>query len=304
MSDAELEVLRAFFSKREWPLDIAGRRRLYDENANRFPLPDDIEAKTTTISDVPVEWTWAPGARRDRTIIYLHGGGYVYGSLRSHRHLASEIGRAADMGTIAIDYRLAPEHPFPAPIHDVLSVYRALLEAHRPGHIAIVGDSAGAGLAVAAMQAFRDEGLPQPACAWLISPFVDMAAKGRSYVGKAAIDPVVGRETIEFVADAYLNGADPTTPLASPIHADLREVAPLLIFAGSHEVLMDDSVELCRAAGAADVSVRLEIWPRMIHIWPSYHQVLSEGRRAIETGAAFVNAAMADIAAAPSSRRA
>lgn len=293
MDEAEMAAVLAYLSSRPWPLEIADRRAVYDSMGDTFSVAEDVEAEPASLGGVAAEWTRTPQADHDRVIVYLHGGGYVYGSIKSHRHLASEFGRAARARCVAVDYRLAPEHPFPAALDDVLAVVRALVAGGTdPRRLALVGDSAGGGLAVAAMVALRDEGLPQPACALLLSPFTDMEASGSSFEDKADEDPAVKKATIEFVARAYLNGRSPRTPLASPIHADLRGIAPLMILVGSTEVLMDDSMKLARAAAGANVSTRLEVWPGMVHIWPTYHRILGAGRQAIAAGADFIRHAM------------
>ena len=240
---------------------------------------------------VRAEWTSTPGAASDAAILYLHGGGYVIGSLDSHRHLVAEAGRAAGCWSLALDYRLAPEHPFPAAVDDAVAGYRYLLgRGIRPGRIAIAGDSAGGGLVVAAMVAIRDAGLPQPGCGWCISPWVDMEAAGDTMTSKAETDPTVQKAGILDMARLYLNGADPRSPLAAPLYADLAGLAPLLIQVGACETLLDDALRLARAAGAADVYVDLQIWPEMIHVWHLFHPELSAGKKAIAAGGAFVRA--------------
>ncbi len=221
-------------------------------------------------------------------MLYVHGGGYVIGSLDSHRHLVSEIGRAARTRVLALEYRLAPENPFPAAVDDMLAAYRFLLAQGVPaGRVAFAGDSAGGGLLVAVMVAARDAGLPQPACGWCISPWVDMEGLGDSIVSNAARDPTVQKETLIELAQLYLSDTDPRTPLAAPIHADLRGIAPLLIQVGSVETLLDDAIRLARGAGAVDVPIDLQIWPEMVHVWHIYHPELRAGRRAIEVGGEF-----------------
>jgi acetyl esterase/lipase len=293
MSDPQLAELRAMLATRPRPTDVAELRRNFDANAQLYPVPADILVEPTNANGVRAEWTTTPDADRNRVVIFCHGGGYVFGSLDSHRHMVVEVGRAARARSLALDYRLAPEHPFPAAVEDAVSAYRYVLgQGIAPAKIAIAGDSAGGGLVVAALVAIRDAGLPQPSCGWCISPWVDMEALGDSMITKSEADPTVQRERILEIAAAYLAGADPRSPLAAPIHADLRGIAPLFIQVGAAETLLDDAVRLAGAAGAADVPVRLDIWPEMVHVWHLYHPRLAAGRRAIEAGGAFLRASM------------
>jgi acetyl esterase/lipase len=187
------------------------------------------------------------------------------------------------MRTLAIDYRRAPEFPFPHALDDAVAGYRFLLDSgFNPGQIVVAGASAGAGLAVAMLVRLKELGLQQPACALLLSPWADMTATADSYSRNAKRDPVLDREIMQFLAEQYLGKRPRETPLASPVFADLSGIAPLSIFVGSTEALLDDALALTRAAGLADVSVRLEIWPKMFHVWPTYHQVLAQGRQAVD----------------------
>jgi monoterpene epsilon-lactone hydrolase len=293
MSDPEITALREVIAKRERSDDLRQRRRDMEARYGQYPLAADVVVEPVDANGVKAEWTSTPDADRSRAILYLHGGGYVMGSLDTHRHVASESGRAARARALALDYRLAPEHPFPAAVEDAVAGYRFLLASGvQPGSITIAGDSAGGGLVVAAMLAIRDAGLTQPGCGWAISPWVDMEATGESMTSKATSDPTVERAGILDIARNYLNGADPRSPLAAPIYADLRGLAPLLIQVGAAETLLDDAVRLARVAGAADVAVDLQIWPEMIHVWHLYHPELSAGRRAIAAGGEFARAMM------------
>lgn len=278
----ELERLETMLRARPASLSTEDRRAAYEALGDLFPLAADVQVKPVVAHGVPAEWTATPLANGSEVILYLHGGGYAWGSLKSHRHLVSEVGRAATMSTLALDYGRAPEFPFPRALDDAVSGYRFLLDSgFEPRQIAVAGDSAGAGLAVALLVRLKELGLQQPACALLFSPWADMTATADSYSRNAQRDPVLHREMMKFLAEQYLGKRPPETPLASPVFADLRGIAPLTIFVGATESLLDDAMALSRAAGLADVSVRLEIWPKMFHIWPTYHQVLAQGRQAI-----------------------
>ena len=190
---------------------------------------------------------------------------------------------------IAIDYRLAPEHPFPAAVEDAVTGYRFLLSrGFSASDIAVAGDSAGGGLAVALLVSLRDAGLPLPACVWCSSPWVDLEGIGGSMTAKAAVDPMVQLPYLMELAAAYLGGADSRTPLAAPLYADLRGLPPMLIQVGSAETLLDDAVRLANVTGAADVRVRLDIWPDMIHVWQLFYQQVAAGRRALAEAGAFI----------------
>jgi monoterpene epsilon-lactone hydrolase len=291
MSDAEIGALRAKLAARPRSDDYRQRRKDIDARGLAYGLPADVGVEPVTANGVRAEWTTTPNAARDAALIYLHGGGYVIGSLDSHRHLVAEAGRACGIAALALDYRLAPEHPFPAAVDDALAGYRFLLaRGIAPGRIALAGDSAGGGLVVAAMLAIRDAGLAQPGCGWCISPWVDMEAVGETMTSRAAADPTVQRAGLLDMAKLYLNGADPRSPLAAPIYADLSGLAPLMIQVGACETLLDDALRLAKAAGAADVRVDLQIWPEMIHVWHLFHPELKAGAKAIKAGAAFIQA--------------
>jgi epsilon-lactone hydrolase len=292
MPDPEIVALRELLAQRPRPTDIAERRLGFDAFAQVFPTAGDILVEKVSANGVAAEWTSAPGTDTSRAVLYLHGGGYVIGSLDSHRHVTSEIARDFGARTLALHYRLSPEQPFPAPIEDAVAGYRYLLaQGVEPRSIALAGDSAGGGLVVAALVAIRDAGLAQPSCGWCISPWVDLEGIGGSMTGKANDDPIVQKEPLLEMSALYLNGAHPRSPLAAPIYADLRDIAPLYIQVGAAETLLDDAVRLAAVAGAANVPVTLEVWPEMVHVWHLFHPRLAAGRRAITAGARHVREA-------------
>jgi epsilon-lactone hydrolase len=294
MNESEIAALRALLTSRPRPTSVAERRERLDALGNAYRTADDIRLQSVSADGVPAEWSTAPGADAARALLYLHGGGFSAGSIVSHRAMVTETGRAAQARTLAIDYRRTPEHPFPAALDDALNAYRWLLaQGVQPSRIAIGGDSAGGGLTLATMVSLRESGLPLPACAWCISPWVDMEARGESYASKAAIDPMISQQYILELAGWYLGGVAPRTPLAAPLHADLGGLPPLLIQVGSAETLLDDAIGLASRAAAADVRVTLEVWPHMIHAWPLFHQQLTDGRRAIAAAGSFIRAATA-----------
>jgi len=293
MADPEIAAIRAVIASRTRATEIAQMRKDIDARGLNFGLPGDVTVEPVSTNGVPAEWTSTPGADTSKAILYLHGGGYVIGSLDSHRHVVAEAGRAAGCRTLAIDYRMAPEHPFPAAVEDSVAAYRFLLDSGlAANNIAIAGDSAGGGLVVGAILAIRDAGLALPGCAWCISPWVDMEALGQSFTDRAATDPTVQAPTIKFMAETYLAGADPRHPHAAPHYGDLRGLPPILIQVGACETLLDDSIQLARAAGISDVIVDLQIWPEMIHVWHLYHPILAAGKRAIASGGSFIRSTL------------
>jgi acetyl esterase/lipase len=216
--------------------------------------------------------------------MYFHGGGYCSGSIVSHRRMVTEAGRAARMRTLAVDYRLAPEHPYPAAHEDAMKAWRFLRgQGIEPGNIVVGGDSAGGNLTITLINRLRAAGEEQPACAWLASPWTDLTMSGASLETKATIDPLIHKVYLEELANAYapspLRRKD---PLISPLFADLTGFPPVLIQVGSSEALLDDSVRLARAAGLVDVNVTLQVWPHMIHAWMMWNAKLTEGRQALE----------------------
>jgi acetyl esterase/lipase len=246
-------------------------------------VANDVSCESVDAGGVKAEWIVPPGAAADRAILYLHGGGYVMGSINTHRAMIARIARASKARALALDYRLAPEHPFPAAVDDATAAYRWLLaEGFKSDKIAIAGDSAGGGLALAALVALRDAKNPLPACAVAISPWTDMEGTGASMKTKAAKDPMAGSAGLFNMAKLYVGVADPRNPLASPLHADYRGLPPLLIQVGEAETLLDDSTRVAERAKSAGVKVDLEVWDEMIHVWHVFAKLLPEGQQAID----------------------
>jgi epsilon-lactone hydrolase len=284
MANEMLEMVCQMLRSR--PVDpnatFADLRRGLEELVALSPTPEGVRCEPITIAGVPCEWIVAPGVETSGTVLYLHGGGYTIGSINSHRGLVARISAATGLRGLAVDYRLAPEHPFPAAIDDVTAVYRWLLgQGVSPDRIVIAGDSAGGGLTVATLLALRDAGAPLPAAGVCLSPWVDLEGVGESMTTCAALDPMVQRDGLLKMAAAYLGDTDPRTPLASPIHADLAGLPPLLIHVGTRETLLDDSVRLAEKARAAGVSVDYEAWDEMIHVWHAFHPLLPEAEQGV-----------------------
>jgi acetyl esterase/lipase len=284
-----VDELKKLFTAKPRPVGWTERRQRLDEVAAIDPPPRAAVFTPIRIGQVPAEWSLAAGSDSDRVLLYLHGGGYCSGSIQSHRGLVASMGIAAGLRTLALGYRLAPEHPFPAALQDAVAAYRFLLgQGIAPDHLAIGGDSAGAGLALALMLALRDAGEPLPAGGWLVSPWVDLQMTGESLASKAAVDPLIQHSYLQELAEAYLAGADASGPLVSPLLAALSGLPPMLIQVGSAETLLDDAVRLARALAAADIAVRLEVWPRMIHAWHLWAARLPAGAQAMEAAAGFL----------------
>lgn len=285
MSRQQLDKLLQIFERQPalGTLSLDDERRNLDEGGARFKVPADVTLTPVSADGVPAEWLVAPGARTDRAVLYLHGGGYVIGSIKSHRYLMQNVSRHSGARTLGLDYRLAPEHPFPAAIEDATKAYRWLLaQGIKPGHIAIAGDSAGGGLTLATLLSLRDQGVPLPAAGVLISPWADLTGSAGAVTSRAASDPMVKGDGLFSLAGKYLNGADARNPLASPVFADLTGLPPLLIHVGGREILYDDSITLAANARKANVPVALVDEAELFHVWHAFAPMLDEGQRAIE----------------------
>jgi acetyl esterase/lipase len=284
-----IQIARTGVEKAQALGTIEGFRIAYEELASNFPLAADIMTERVGAGGVPAEWIAAPGVADDRVLLFLHGGGYIMGSMRTHREVISRLSRATGMRALGLEYRLAPENPFPAAVEDTIAAYRWLVfTGIAPQKIVIGGDSCGGGQTVATLVALRYLGEPLPAAGVCISAWTDLTQTAESFTTKAAVDPFVQRELLEFMANTYLGGRDRRTPLASPLYADLQGLPPLLLQVGSAETLLDDSTRLADRAKAAGVEATLEVWDDMIHIWPIFAAILPEGQQAIERIGAFI----------------
>jgi monoterpene epsilon-lactone hydrolase len=290
MAESEIEAIRALLGSKPRPVEWPERRNRLDEVGSVWPVADDVKVTSVDVNGVPGEWSIVPGSDSSRVLMFFHGGGYCSGSIVSHRRLITEAGRAAGIRTLAIGYRLAPEHPFPAVHDDVFTAWRFLRDQNIPAeHIAIGGDSVGAGLTLALISRLHDAQEELPGCAWLISPWTDLTMSGPTLSSKEAIDPLIHKQYLIELADAYLPaGVDRKDPRVSPLYADLKGFPPVLIQVGSAETLLDDATRFAAVAGAVDVPVTLEIWPQMIHAWPLWNARLESGRRALASAGAFI----------------
>ena len=256
--------------------------------AGGFAVAPDVAIERLEVAGMAAEWLTPPGVSPSHAVLYLHGGGYVVGSLNTHRDLASRVGRAAGAAALLIDYRLAPEHPHPAAVDDAVAAYRWLLaRGLSPERLAIAGDSAGGGLTIATLVALRDRDLPLPAAGVCFSPWVDMEASGES-MHTNLDDPMLSRALILHFARLYLGVTAPRTPLASPLHADLRGLPPLLVQASRAEALRDDATRLVERARAAGVACELELTDEVPHVWQIFADVLPEAREALDRAGEFL----------------
>lgn len=281
MTATQLDGLVTLLRSRAVPpdYDVAQARARFEKTAVFLGGAPDAKCEKVDAGGVPAEWVMAPGCDSGRAILYLHGGGYAIGSLNTHRRLAYDISAASAAKVLLIDYRLAPEHPFPAAIDDAAAAWRWLLQqGFAANRLAIAGDSAGGGLTIATLVNLRDKKLGLPACAVAISPWVDLEGLGNSITTRSAQDPMVQKDGLLWMAKMYLNGKDAKTPLAAPLHADLKGLPPTLVQVGTAETLLDDAIRIAEKMHAAGVDARLAIWPNQLHVFPLFAPILSEGR--------------------------
>jgi epsilon-lactone hydrolase len=249
------------------PVGIDEQRARYRKLGSMMPMPEGTAIDTTDVGGVPAERLTPAGGDDGAVVVYLHGGGYCIGGTETHRPLGAHLAAALGCPVVLVDYRLAPEHPHPAAVEDAVAAVRALQATVDPARLAIAGDSAGGGLAVATSLALRDAGDPLPAAAVLISPWTDVAGGTPSFTTRAEVDPFVFPESLAEMAQWYLAGHDPADPLVSPLHADLTGLPPTLIHVGDHERLLDDAVRIGERLEAAGVEAVVDVWPEMVHVW-------------------------------------
>jgi acetyl esterase/lipase len=291
MTTQQRDMLDQIFRNGPFDLggDVAAQRPILEEMLTSHPLPADVRVTPGALGGIPVIFIDIADVEPRGTIFHIHGGGFALGSAGGSVGLASDLARRTGMRAVSVDYRLAPEHPYPAALQDVTVAYRALVEqAGGADHIVVSGESSGGNLAIELLVAGKAEGLAMPAAVLLLSPMTDLTVTGNSYDGKAQADPALSAQAIRTRAADYLAGTDPADPLVSPIFADLSGLPPLLIQAGSHEVLLDDATRLAVKAAADDVAVILDITPGVPHVFQAFAALLDEGDAALDRVARFV----------------
>ena len=296
MSTEQRETLDAILRQGALPpdADVNEQRRLLRELISAHPLPADVTVTTAELGGVPTAEVTVDGIEARHVVLHFHGGVYAIGDAALAAELASQVGRRTQAKVISVDYRLAPEHPYPAAVDDALAAYQALLDdGIAPSDIVFAGESAGGGLAVATLVNARDHGLPLPAAAFVMSPYADLTLAGTTIDTKREVDPLLSREALQARIPDYTAGQDPSLGLISPIFADLSGLPPLVIQAGSHEVLLDDAVRLAREAAAADVEVTLDITPGVPHVFQAYHPILDEATAALDRAGELLSAHLA-----------
>jgi epsilon-lactone hydrolase len=296
VSTEQRENLEAILRQSAFPadIDVSEQRRLLRELTSAQPLPADVTVTAATLGGVPTAEITLEGIEPRHVVLYFHGGVYVLGDAFQAAGLAAQVGRRTHAKVISVDYRLAPEHPYPAAVDDALAAYDALLDnGTAPSDIALAGESAGGGLAIATLVNARDHGLPLPAAAFVMSPYADLTLAGATMETKRAADPLLSRENLQARVPDYTSGQDAAVGLISPIFADLSGLPPLIIQAGTHEVLLDDAVRLARQAATADVEVILDITPGVPHVFQAYYPILDEAAAALDRAGQLLSAHLA-----------
>jgi epsilon-lactone hydrolase len=293
VSTEQRETLDAILRQSAFPVDadVNEQRRLLRELLSAQPLPADVTVTEAALGGVPTAEITVDGIEPRHVVLYFHGGVYVMGDAFLAADLASQVGRRTDAKVISVDYRLAPEYPYPAAVDDALAAYEALLDSGiAPSDTAFAGESAGGGLAIATLVNARDHGLPLPAAAFVMSPYADLTLAGSTMETRREVDPLLSREGLEARIPDYTSGQDAGLGLISPIFADLSGLPPLIIQAGTHEVLLDDAVRLAQRAATADVELTLDITPGVPHVFQAYHAILDEGAAALDRAGRLLSA--------------
>ena len=296
MTVSQLDSLITLLRSRPAPAtqDVVESRARFEKMGGFLGGAPDARCEKVDVDGVPAEWVSAPDADPSRAVLFLHGGGYAIGSINTHRRLAFDVSTAAGARVLLLDYRLAPEHPFPAAVDDAATAWRWLLKQDLAADkLAIAGDSAGGGLTIATLVNLRDQRLGLPACAVAISPWVDLEGVGASMTARSAQDPMVQKAGLGWMADMYLAGKDARTPLAAPLHADLNGLPPVLVQVGTAETLLDDATRIAERLHSAGGEVKLSVWPNMLHVFPLFAPILSEGLDGCREIGQFIKARMA-----------
>jgi monoterpene epsilon-lactone hydrolase len=298
VSTEQRETLDAILRQSAFPAgsDVNEQRRLLRELLSSQPLPADVTVTAATLGGVPTAEITVDGIESRNVVLYFHGGVYVMGDAFLAAELASQVGRRTQAKVISVDYRLAPEHPYPAAVDDALGAYEALLNnGIAPSDIVLAGESAGGGLAIATLVNAREHGLPLPAAALVMSPYADLTLAGTTMDTKSKLDPLLSREALQARIPDYTSGKDAALELISPIFADLSGLPPLIIQAGTHEVLLDDAIRLAQQAITADVEVTLDITPGVPHVFQAYHPILDEATAALDRAGRLLSAQLAAL---------
>jgi acetyl esterase/lipase len=296
VSTEQAENLEAILRQSAFPADadVSEQRRLLAELTSAQPPPAGVTVTAAALGGVPAAEITIGGIEPRHVVLYFHGGVYVLGDAFQAADLAAQVGRRTSATVISVDYRLAPEHPYPAAVDDALAAYQALLhDGTAPSDIAFAGESAGGGLAIATLVNARDHGLPLPAAALVMSPYADLTLAGTTMDTKAGADPLLNRENLQARVPDYTAGQDPALGLISPVFADLSGLPPLITQAGTHEVLLDDAIRLARQAATADVQVTLDITPGVPHVFHAYYPILDEAAAALDKAGQHLSAHLA-----------
>jgi len=296
VSTEQRESLDAILRQSAFPAgsDVDEQRQFLRELLSAQPLPPDVTVTAATLGGVPTAEVTVDGVEPRNLVLYDHGGGYVMGDAFLAADLASQVGRRTDAKVISVDYRLAPEHPYPAAVDDALAAYEALLhDGVASSDIGFAGESAGGGLAIATLVNARNHGVPLPAAALVMSPYADLTLAGATMETRREVDPLLSREALEARIPDYTAGHDAALGLISPLFADLSGLPPLIIQAGTHEVLLDDALRLAQQAARADVEVTLDVTPGVPHVFQAYHAILDEGAAALDRAGRLLSAHLA-----------